>query len=345
MLDPDLLRELVPFNHLEEETLQRLAKRISAKDIAQGTVICKEGDSDNDAIYVMEGGVEILSKESTMRRVVQGGTPDAAFALVQERPRPDSIVATSKAKILRIDQGYLDRVVVFDEVTTTITNVDGTDSPFEGDSEWLEQMTLNEAFINLPREKLIAVVMKMEPLRVKKGDVVVKQGDPAVHYYVIKSGEFTIARKEADGKIKVLSRFEKGDVFGEDALISGQARNASVVAMSDGIVMRLAKADFNEMIKKSLLSYVSQDDMQKMLNAGAELIDVRSRQEYAKGSLPNSKNIPVSQIRGAMSSFDPDKSYVVFCQSGVQSEVAAFILIQQGLHAFVLEGGMRAAKS
>jgi CRP-like cAMP-binding protein len=303
-------------------------------------VLCREGDTDSDSIYLLEGGVELHSPSSSMKRVLQAGTPDAYFPLGPGLPRPYTITATTAARIFRIDNAKLDRAVLLDEVSTTITRVHASGSAFTGDSEWLEQMLASPAFGTLARERVAMLLLKLEPLIAKTGEAVIRQGALGDYYYILKEGELTVSRKDAQGKVKLISKLKRGDVFGEEALLSGDPRNASIVAVRDSIVMRLAKKDFEELLKKPLITHVTVEEAQERMRRGAGLVDVRSAAEFQQGAIKGSVNIPITELRVRLTQLDPVCPYVLYCRNGVQSEVAAFLLRQRGFEVFVLRGGL-----
>ncbi len=343
MVDPKVLKNLVPLHNLAEGNLRRLAKKLVLEELPQGSVICREGDTDNDAIYLLEGGVELVSHSSTLTRVVQGGTEEASYPLAQARPREFTATTMTKAVIIRIDARKLDRVIILDELTTTITTMEGkTRKDANVDTEWLEQMLNNPAFHNLPTETVVAAVLKMQSQTVKSGDVVFKQGDPGDYYYVVREGRFTVSRKDSQGKVRILERLGRGSVFGEAALISGESRDVSIVAMTDGTLMRLARRDFAELLKKPLLAFVQSKEAKRMVKEGAQLVDVRTPSEYSKGALRDSINIPVSRLRQHFDALERERPYILCCRTGVQSEVAAFALRQRGFEVYVLQGGLKA---
>lgn len=341
MLSAEVLKNYTPLHGLTDEHLARLAKRIEVEDLAKGAELCREGGTNSDAIYLLEGGVELSSQSSSMKRVLQAGTADAYFPLGPGLPRPYTIIATTAARIFRIDSSKLDRAVLLDEVSTTITRVHDAGSAFQGDSEWLEQMLATPAFSALPRERVAMLLLKLEPLIVKTGAAVIRQGEEGDYYYIIKEGEFSVSRKNAQGKVSLVTKIKRGGVFGEEALLTGEPRNANIVAMSDGIVMRLAKADFEQLLKKPLIAYVTVEEAQERLRRGARLVDVRSAADFQQGALKGSVNIPIAELRGRLSQLDPVCPYVLYCSNGVQSEVAAFLLRQRGFEVAVLRNGLQ----
>jgi len=72
------------------------------------------------------------------------------------------------------------------------------------------------------------------------------------------------------------------------------------------------------------------------------LVDVRTADEYALGSILEAKNIPVDSIRSRLSDFPKDKPIYVFCQVGLRGYLAARILVQNGFtDVYNLSGGYK----
>lgn len=76
------------------------------------------------------------------------------------------------------------------------------------------------------------------------------------------------------------------------------------------------------------------------IKAGAVIVDVRSPEEFAGGSYPGAKNIPVQVIGSRLSEIPKDKPVVVFCRSGARSSAAAATLKQAGYTDVTNAGGL-----
>ena len=72
--------------------------------------------------------------------------------------------------------------------------------------------------------------------------------------------------------------------------------------------------------------------------AGAVLVDVRSREEYAAGHLPGALNVPVDDLRSRLAEL-PDRPLLVYCGVGQRGNVAVRMLTQLGFEAANLDGG------
>ncbi len=65
-------------------------------------------------------------------------------------------------------------------------------------------------------------------------------------------------------------------------------------------------------------------------NHGAQLVDVRSPQEHAQGTLPGSVNVPLQILQQAHQQLDKSKPVIVYCVSGARSAQAKSFLQSMG---------------
>jgi rhodanese-related sulfurtransferase len=79
------------------------------------------------------------------------------------------------------------------------------------------------------------------------------------------------------------------------------------------------------------LGKISAATARELVAAGAELIDVRTRGEYASGHLAGAKNVPLDEVPSqARSLAETGKPLVVYCQSGMRSARAKHLLRAAG---------------
>jgi len=76
--------------------------------------------------------------------------------------------------------------------------------------------------------------------------------------------------------------------------------------------------------------------------AGAQLIDVRSANEFAAGHIPGAVNIPLEQIEARLADLNAALPIVLICQAGKRAEMAAHLLQPCSYQMSVLEGGTTA---
>lgn len=74
-------------------------------------------------------------------------------------------------------------------------------------------------------------------------------------------------------------------------------------------------------------------EAREMVANGAQLVDVRSPQEFAMGAIPGSLNLPLQAIHSAEQHLDKSKPVILYCASGMRSGQALGVLAQMGFDA------------
>ena len=230
-----------------------------------------------------------------------------------------------------------------DEPTTITAKQGGTEEVmpetkievYVSDKSWIRKMQHIMAFKNMPPANIKYMLESMEPVELEAGDTVVRQGDEGDYYYVLVEGQARVTRTIE------LATLEPGQSFGEEALISGSKRNASVSMTEKGTVMRLAKKDFNAMLKEPMLSRVNADEARQQIKEGAQWLDIRHVKEFNYGHLPGAINIPLHELRLRLNELDKSQHYICYCRTGHRSSAATFLLAQAQFHVNVLSGGVQ----
>ncbi len=336
-MDATLLRRFVPLNALSQPVLDELATQTEEIALPKGRVIFKQGDDDPWIYFLLEGEV-ILQEHAHAPRLVQSGSDGARHALARTRPRGHSAVAATPARLIRMNEALLESCLGSDQAAAyEVFEYDGSDDP-----AWIIQTLANAAFLKVPAAHANAMFARFQPLPCQAGEIIIQQGEPAEHYYLIRSGRAQVTHAPPGGAPLVLAELGPGDGFGEEALLTGEPRNATVTLLSDSLLMRLSKQDFDALLKTPLVKSVDLSEARGMLKAGAQLVDVRLEEEFEAGSLRGSLNLPLYLLRLKAQSLDPEKKYILFCQYEQRSSAAAFLLAQRGLDAYVLRGGLAA---
>jgi CRP/FNR family transcriptional regulator len=80
----------------------------------------------------------------------------------------------------------------------------------------------------------------------RKGMTILSEEDTGSCMYIILSGKVKAVHASADGKEHILAIHQRGDFFGEMALLDGKTAPAMISALEDTDVAILAKRDFEE---------------------------------------------------------------------------------------------------
>ena len=74
------------------------------------------------------------------------------------------------------------------------------------------------------------------------------EGDRSDACYLVRSGDLRVTREHPDGRAIALATLGPGDLFGELAMLDGEARSASVETLSDVELLALPAADMRRLL-------------------------------------------------------------------------------------------------
>lgn len=87
-------------------------------------------------------------------------------------------------------------------------------------------------------------------LEIASGDHVFREGDLGTEMFLIQEGEVEIYTGSGDD-VKSLATLERGDFFGEMALLEERPRSASARAAADSRLLRINGSTFNQMLQSN----------------------------------------------------------------------------------------------
>ncbi len=126
----------------------------------------------------------------------------------------------------------------------------------EEQSELLAQLLRN--FLGPVDEgALDALKAQLEWVEVAAGQTLMAQGDPGDSMYLSVSGRLRAYVRDEDGVEHMVREMARGQVIGEMALYTDEPRSASVVAIRDSVLVRLGKAQFQQLLQGSVQASIA----------------------------------------------------------------------------------------
>jgi CRP/FNR family cyclic AMP-dependent transcriptional regulator len=92
-------------------------------------------------------------------------------------------------------------------------------------------------FSALGKEELEALAEYAELASHRRGEVILRAGDPSEALYIVQQGEVVVSKEVAEGQSITLASFIAGDCFGELDFFSRTPRNATAVAEKDTVLL------------------------------------------------------------------------------------------------------------
>lgn len=338
-VDQQLFRSMVPVCNLTNDNFNELLKNAVVEVLPAGKVLFKEGQADKKTVYVLNGEIELRHKDGTSE-IIAGGTKKSLQPLAPRQPRQSTAVARTDANFIAVDSDLLDVLLTWDQTTSYVVSEISNEAEMEDDGDWMTRILQSNVFLQIPPANIQTMFMRMEQVPFRAGEVVMRQGDKGDYYYIIQKGECEVSRTGPNGSQIKLAVLGPGDGFGEEALISDTVRNATITMIADGSMMRLGKEDFDELLKSPVLSQLEYDEAMEQVANGAVWLDVRLENEYESSHLKNSINVPLYLLRIRSGKMDPDKKYILYCDTGGRSSAAAYLLSERGFDVAILKGGL-----
>ncbi len=341
------LKTLEPLSSLSEARLSELAELCHLESVGRNMDPFRARGLAGQVVYLVHGELALTYPDGSST-VLVGGSDDARYPLGRRGRAFTSAKAITDVELIRIDEDLLDIMVTWDQLTPTDSAGPRRKREYGTPSiaNWSILTGMFSvgnlkygAFSRLPSANIDELLRRFKRVEVKKGDVVIREGGEGDFYYVIESGKCKVERM-VGGVSMLLAELKSGNAFGEEALVSEAKRNATITMKTDGMILRLNKRDFNELLREPLMHRVSMEDARQRIANGGQWIDVRYPSEYQYDKLAGAINIPLSEIRDTFGVLDKDREYVLYCQSERRSAAAAFLLAQHGYRAFLLAGGL-----
>ncbi|KAK7419886.1 protein kinase A regulatory subunit [Neonectria punicea] len=232
------------FSHLEDEQSAQILGALVEKPIpAKGIKVISQGDA-GDYFYVVEKGsfdVHVNPTGSLQAGIdgmgdkvgnIQAGGSFGELALMYNAPRAATVVsAESGCTVWALDRVTFRRILM--ESTFARRRI------YES---FLKEVPILSTLTPYERSKIADA---LETKKFPSGEVIIKEGDPGYAFYLLENGQ--AAAYKGDPSNKVLD-YDKGDYFGELALLNDAPRAASVVATTDVKVASLGKNAFQRLL-------------------------------------------------------------------------------------------------
>jgi len=87
-------------------------------------------------------------------------------------------------------------------------------------------------------------------VKLKRGDILFREGEPGNDLYIIKSGAVSVGILLPDGSEHEIARFALGDFFGEMSIFDNAERSATCRALEKAVLYSLSKKAFSGLINE-----------------------------------------------------------------------------------------------
>ena len=132
-------------------------------------------------------------------------------------------------------------------------------------------------FVDLNEEELASVEESCTPRKYPKNSMVILEEEFGDIIFIILVGTVKITRVNDEGKEVILSLLGPGEVFGEMAILDGEARSANALAQEDCELLAIQKSEFLNLLKRNFkISFALLGELAKRLRKSDQQIEALS---------------------------------------------------------------------
>ena len=282
--DTEIIRRSSAFRFLSDEHFAALEPLLKEEHYDFGDTIVKQDDP-ADAFYILTRGraraIKVKSDgEEIPLGVLKPGDSFGEAALAEGGRRAATVRCSTAVDALRINRSdFLSLVVEAPELRHYIEMI-GRNRAVQS---FLYQFS---NFGRLSPPVLRSMIDKLVPVGFAKGNLIIREGDPAGPLYVIEKGR-AHAFSGGNGRPMSLAFYREGDFFGELSAINNAPRAASVEAFTDCQLFSLApKAvrdlrdqfpEFDKLISERLGLYQAKTEARIPLDFTEEQLPAETR--------------------------------------------------------------------
>lgn len=343
----ELFQRLKPLSAIADIYLPQLSEKAIITDFnCNDTLVRSQPVGHPLYHYLVQGEIEYRVSMMERTHLYHSETDDWCLQPLEYlvEKKGGSIRAKSSGQLLIVSKSYVDELVDFSinssaskEQLVNLSEL--SDAPLIDDhyeEDWNEAFLSSPLATNLSPKELQQFFRLMVDHEFSNGDIIVRENSFGDTFYLIKSGSVEVSCGAA-GPLREPIALWPGDYFGDDSLIAGTPRNATVTMMEDGALGCLDKESFDDIFRRALIKTIDDSDINAMPFDQKELIwiDVRLPIEFRQDHLSNSINYPISTLRRHLSDLDRSARYLVNPNGGCRSELATYLLRQHGLDAYL----------
>jgi|GEM_PF-2445426 len=158
------------------------------------------------------------------------------------------------------DEGYIHEALMDGEIFYRVKFVDATNKNNNLPKELWNALSLdNVAFLrqmplfkDIAEEDLDVLSRQFKQEHYARNDVIVRQGDLAKSFFIIKSGMVAVSNLSSSGVYNLIRYLEQGDFFGESGLLTGQSISATITAFTPVDIFIINRDDFYAMLTRQV---------------------------------------------------------------------------------------------
>ncbi|MGC4122618.1 MAG: cyclic nucleotide-binding domain-containing protein [Myxococcales bacterium] len=245
-VDAALLPKQPLFSDLSGEIFLSLLNELEVTEVHAHQVIINEGETGKSMYVLAQGAVRVVRALGTRQEKELATLEKGAFfgeiALLSDAPRLASVVAKDECVVLEIKREMLGAL------TKTHPSLEPVLQHFYRERLLDNLLRASPIFAAFDAPARHALADDFKLVHLKKGEVLINEGDPSVTLHVLLRGCCDVFHVDANGQEHVYPPLLEGSIIGEIAYAQEGVASASVRAADDCMLLALDPKVFREKV-------------------------------------------------------------------------------------------------
>ena len=240
------------FTSLTEEDKEMVVNAMYLHTLEAGALVFEQ-DRPSKSYYVVRTGLlDVITNGKRVNRI-KPGEGFGELALLHDNPRSATVRCLEKTELWGVDRMTFRRVI--EDMNTQI---------YEQNREFLDKVALLSTLEPQRKDQLAASLVTM---KFTSGQKIITEGETGQHLYIIKDGVVSCQKGTTE-----ITRFHKGQYFGEQALLYNQIRSASCIAVEGTVkCVVLSRETLQKILGNQLQDIIHKNMAMQAMNASDTL--------------------------------------------------------------------------
>jgi putative peptide zinc metalloprotease protein len=223
-----------------ERAAQALAERFNNYALAAGWPVSLVKDDVRDAIPAVQSLIE------------RGETYAAALTLLLDLMSKE---IGEKLTVRALQRGYdglpwEEREIGNQYLFRDVKRAESLSAEFKATrQEYRNLLRRMPLFATMDDQEISLLISRLQVETYAPGQVIIRQGQQGDKFYIVRRGHVEVTQRDQNGVIGVVNQLDRGDTFGEVALLRDAPRNATCRATLPTELLALSRSDFDQLVK------------------------------------------------------------------------------------------------
>ncbi|KAF1389596.1 hypothetical protein PFLUV_G00075080 [Perca fluviatilis] len=270
----DSLNKNQYLKRLELQQVKDMVECMYERTYQQGEYVIKQGEPGNHLFVLADGKLDVFQHNKLLTSITVW-TTFGELAILYNCTRTASVRVVNKVRVWALDRE------VFQNIMRRTA-----ETRHEQHRNFLRSVSL---LANLPEDKLSKIVDCLEVEYYDKGEHIIREGEEGSTFYIIAQGKVKVTQTTEAHKLpQIINTLQKGEYFGEKALISDDVRSANIIAEEDGVeCLVIDRETFDQTVGTF-------NELQRYLQGYVATLDRDDKKRHARRSVSRHQSQPLS---------------------------------------------------